>query len=109
MFNVTAVGRVANDPQVRQAGDTPVASFRLLVNKRTKNADITSAIECNVWGKRGQVVMDYIKKGDQITVSGSASIRAYLRNNGEPGASLDLRVDDFVLPPRPKKEESLPF
>lgn len=108
MLNVVAVGRLAADPQVRQAGDTPVASFCLLVNKKIKDEDITSSIECSVWGRRGQVCMDFLKKGDQITVSGSATVRAYLRKNGEPGGSLDLNVADFSLPAKPKKEV-LPF
>ncbi len=108
MLNVTALGNVAADPQVRHAGDTSVASFRLLVNKKIKGEDLITQIDCSVWGKRAQIVMDYIKKGDQITVSGSATVRAYLRKNGEPGGCLDLRVDDFSLPARPKKED-LPF
>ncbi len=104
MLNVTAVGRVAFPPEEREVGDTSVTSFKLLVNKKQKDEEIVTAIKCSVWGKRGRVVMDYINKGDQVTVSGSACVRAYLRKNQEPGAELDLRVDEFTLPPLPRKE-----
>ena len=102
MLNVTAVGNLAKDPEQRQLDGIAVTQFTLLTNKTIKGEKVTSSLTCTVWGKRGQTVMDYIKKGDQITVSGSATIGAYLRNGGEPAGVIKLRVDDFTLPARPK-------
>ena len=110
MLNITAVGRVAFDPEQKQINDELcVTKFKILVNKKIKGEDVVSAISCSVWGNRGNTVMQYINKGDQITVSGGGTIRAYARNNGEPSAEIDLRVDEFTLPARPKKPAELPF
>tara|TARA_R100000664_G_C2675878_1_gene85947 strand:- start:187 stop:525 length:339 start_codon:yes stop_codon:yes gene_type:complete len=105
MLNVTAVGNVAFDPEQKQVGDFKVTSFKLLVNKKIKDEEITTAIKCSVWGNRGDVVMLYVNKGMKLTVSGSAYVRAFLRKDETPAGELELRVDDFSLPQKPKAED----
>ena len=107
MLNVTAVGNLAADPIQRNTQDgTNVTSFTLLVNKKGKGEEITTQVVCSIWGNYGNVAMQFLKKGNQVTVSGSAICRSYLRKNGEPGASIDLKVNDFVLPQRPRTQEN---
>ena len=107
MLNVTAVGNLAADPIQRNTQDgTNVTSFTILVNKKGKGEDITTQVVCSIWGNYGNVAMQFLKKGNQVTVSGSAICRSYLRKNGEPGASIDLKVNDFVLPQRQRTQEN---
>ena len=104
MLNVTAVGHLTKDPEQRQVNsDLSVTNFKILVNKKIKGEDFVSAINCTIWGNMGNTAMVYLKKGDQVTVSGSALLRAYSRQNGEPGAEIELKVSEFVLPPKPKE------
>ena len=113
MLNVTAVGNLAADPIQRNTQDgTIVTNFTLLVNKKGNGKDVPSQIICSVWGNYGNVAMQFLKKGDQVTVNGSGFCRSYLRKTGEPGASLDVKVNDFVLPSRGKQQENpenIPF
>ena len=61
-------------------------------------------MKCAVWGKRSSTVMEYIKKGDQVTVSGSGKLVEYQKKDGTNGASVELRVNDFTLPVKAKSE-----
>ena len=44
--------------------------------------------------------MQYLHKGDRITVCGSAKVRIYDKKDGSEGKSLELNVSDFTLPPK---------
>lgn len=101
MLNITAHGNIGKDPEVKEVSGTQVAEFSLAA--RT-GKDETTWIDCAVWGKRAQVVAQYLHKGDKVTVAGSGNIRTYQKKDGSEGRSLQLRVSDFTLPP--KKEES---
>lgn len=97
MLNLTAYGNLGRDPELKQVGDTQVASFSIGV--RT-GKDETTWVDCSIWGKRAEVAMQYLKKGSKITVNGSAKVRVYQKKDGTEGKALDLRVNDFTLPAR---------
>ena len=108
MLNIVAVGRLAADPETRQAGDTELAAFRLGVDSgydpKTKERQ-TSWINCTVWGKRSDTVTKYLHKGDQVTVSGLGHHAEYERKDGTKGYSIEVKVQDFTLPVKPKADE----
>ena len=103
MLNMTAHGNLGRDPELKEVGSTQVASFSIAA--RT-GKDETTWIDCSVWGKRADTVMEYLHKGDRITVCGSAKVRIYEKKDGSEGKSLELNVSDFTLPP---KQEAMSF
>lgn len=110
MLQITAVGNLAADPELKMVGDREVANFTLLVNKKVKGEDRTTALRCAVWGPRAKVVDDYLTKGAQVTITGQAYIETFERKDGSAGAALDVAVNDFSLPPKPKvAEDDMPF
>mgnify|MGYP006274740373 FL=1 len=110
MLQITAVGNLAADPELKTIGDREVANFTLMVNKKIKGEDHTTVLRCAVWGPRAKVVDDYLTKGAQVTVTGQAYVETFERKDGSPGASLDVAVNDFSLPPRPKvAQDDMPF
>ena len=95
---------------LKTIGDREVANFTLMVNKKIKGEDHTTVLRCAVWGPRAKVVDDYLTKGAQVTVTGQAYVETFERKDGSPGASLDVAVNDFSLPPRPKvAQDEMPF
>jgi single-strand DNA-binding protein len=100
MLNITACGRLAADPRNNTAGNTEVTNFTLLVNKKTKDAEHVTAIDCAVWGARAAVAAQYLTKGAQVTVAGDAHAETYERKDGATACKLVLRVSDFTLPQR---------
>lgn len=110
MLQVTAVGNLAADPELKTIKDTEVANFTLMVNKKIKGEDTISVIKCAVWGPRAKVVDDYLTKGAQVTVTGQAYVESFERKDGTPGGAINLSVTDFSLPPKQKDSvENMPF
>ncbi len=100
MITITAAGNLGKDPVSREAGANSVASFTLACKS---GPDETTWINCSVWGKRSDVVMKFLKKGDQVTVSGRGKMRVYTDKDGTERRSLDMDVADFTLPPKPQE------
>ena len=114
MLNITACGNLAADPRNNTAGNTEVTNFTLLVNKKTKDAEHVTAVDCAVWGARAAVAAQYLSKGAQVTVAGDAHAETYERKDGSTACKLVLRVTDFTLPPRPAQPaaaepDAMPF
>ena len=95
MLNMTAHGNLGRDPELKEVGSSQVASFSIAA--RT-GKDQTTWIDCSVWGKRAETVMQYLHKGDRVTVVGSGRIRTFDKKDGSEGKSLELNVSDFTLP-----------
>ena len=95
MLNMTAHGNLGRDPELKQTDKSQVASFSIAA--RT-GKDQTTWIDCSVWGKRADTVMEYLHKGDRVTVVGSGRIRTFDKKDGSEGKSLEVNVSDFTLP-----------
>lgn len=95
MLNMTAHGNLGRDPELKEVGSSQVASFSIAA--RT-GKDQTTWIDCSVWGKRADTVMEYLHKGDRVTVVGSGRIRTFDKKDGSEGKSLEVNVSDFTLP-----------
>ena len=106
MLNITAHGNLGKDPEFKEVKDTQVAEFSLAA--RT-GKDETTWIKCAVWGKRADVVKQYLHKGDKVTVAGSGKLTTYEKKDGTEGSSLELRVSDFTLPAKPADNNDAPF
>lgn len=97
MLNLTAHGNLGRDPELREVGQSQVASFS--IGCRT-GKDETTWVSCSVWGTRADTVMKFFKQGSKVTVVGSGKLRTYEKKDGNQGTSLELNVNDFTLPPR---------
>ena len=99
MVNVwTFSGRVGADAELRrmQNGE-PVLEFRVANDIGFGEKRTTQWVSCSLWGKRGEAVANYVKKGDRITVSGSVKLEEFQKRDGTPGAKLAVRVNELDL------------
>lgn len=76
-FNrVVLVGRLTKDPELRYVSSgTAVCEISLATGRKWKDAsgqqkEETDYIDINVWGKQGENVNQYMKKGSQMLVEG---------------------------------------
>lgn len=72
---VMVIGNLTKDPESRAVGESQVASFSIATNRKWKGGDGTqkeqvSYFDCEGWGKTGELVMQYLKKGRRVLVSG---------------------------------------
>lgn len=97
------IGHVGRDPKLRQVGDSQVANFSLAVTDKWtdrttgEQVETTNWYNCAVWNKQAETIMEYVKKGNAIMLEGKPTARAYLGSDGEPKASLDMKVFSFTF------------
>ena len=78
MNNVSLIGRLTKDPQIRYTtNNTMVASFFLAVNKSYKTEEKRTAdfIPIVAYGKSAEFVKSYFTKGQQIGLTGRLNTR----------------------------------
>jgi len=90
-------GHLTRDPKQIDAGQSTATKFSLAVNDPFHKDDPASFFDCAVWGKRGDVIMQFVKKGDALQVGGRIKIRKYEKKDGSEGTSVDVNVADFTL------------
>jgi len=89
------LGRDA-DKRYTPSGDA-VVSFTTAVKSGFGERATTTWVNCTMWGKRGEAVAEYLKKGTLVGVSGEVTLREYQDKEGQKRNSLDVRVNDLTL------------
>lgn len=105
-------GRLTSDPEVKPAknGGSNVVTFSLATNRDWKNkeGEIVSHTDFHrvvAFGKLGDIVGQYLKKGLPVLLSGRLSNRSYLAQDGGKRYITEVVMDDFNFLSRAKKEE----
>ena len=101
-FNkVILMGNLTRDVELRTtANGQTVASFSLAVTRSWKDQsgaqqDQTSFINCVAWGKVGEIIAQYVKKGAPLLVSGRLDQRSYEDKDGNKRQAVEVVVEDF--------------
>jgi len=93
MLKVFFTGRLGKDAEVRQTANSTVAGFSVAVDVGYGDRKQTMWFDCSIWGKRAQSgLIDYLKKGQQVAISGDLSEREY-----EGKTYKQVRVDEINL------------
>ena len=94
MNMVTLFGRLVADPTVRQVGnDLTVCQFTLAVDNPGKDKG-TNFFDCTAWGKQGEVISQYVKKGQQFLVGGRLKQDTW-EKDGKKQSKVSIVVTDF--------------
>ncbi len=94
-------GNLTRDPELRSTpSGASVCSFAVAVNRTYRSADgenkeEVSYIDCTAWGKTGEMISQYAKKGSSILVSGRLSQRSFEDKNGVKRSRTEIVVEDF--------------
>lgn len=94
----TIIGRMVADPELRytESGQA-VCNYRLAVRNPFDKNDEPDYIPCVSWGKAGEVVANYHKKGDEIAVTGRMSSGFYTNTDGERVYTMELNTSSIHL------------
>ena len=123
----SCVGALSADSELKNVGNnaTPVLSFRIAnnnYNAKTKQNE-PLWLRCQLWGNRAEgTLKDYLKKGQQVFVSGQLTLNEYQANDGTMKTSLELnctivdlvggKKDSMTTPASPPpsiNDEDVPF
>ena len=95
MNKVILMGRLTRDPEVRMSGDTAVARFSLAVDRRFKKDGEQTAdfINCVAFGKTGEFIEKYGRKGAKFVVEGRIQTGSYTNKDGQKVYTTDVVVE----------------
>lgn len=107
MNTVTIVGRIGNDLELKEVGDSKVVNFSLAEDYRKGKEKITNWHRCALWGKSAEVFTDNLKKGDVVGVTGEIQYRKDPKD--EKRIYTDIRCSGFYFIPSNKRDEEGEF
>ena len=111
-IGITLTGHVGSEPQVRtvqtSTGEKQVATFSVAVNRTNGGGQQqTLWVRVNCWQNLASVANSYVKRGSIVQVIGSwLRPSAWIDQNGNPQASLDMDVDRLILLERVENSDS---
>ncbi len=88
MLNISIAGNVGRNAELKDVGNSGVASFAVAV----KGKDGTTWVSCSLWGKRANAIGPHLVKGQAVAVTGAMSM---FEHNGK--TYIECNVNDVTL------------
>ena len=129
-------GRIVKNAELKTAGTSILTSFTIANNQSyKKNGDWVNKvcfIDCQIWGEYGNVMRQYLNKGQKLSVEGileqnnwedsegkkrssyrinvkNISIHFEKKNDPSPATTNSAPVEDHSLDFPPTEPEEIPF
>ncbi|GGE47882.1 single-stranded DNA-binding protein [Pullulanibacillus camelliae] len=106
MNNVNLTGRATRDLELRYTPNgKAVANGSIAVQRKFKNANgdyDADFVDFVAWGKTGELMDEYIKKGEHFGISGTLQTRTWEKDDGTKVKVTEVNVSDFDFPVKPK-------
>ena len=101
MQRTEIIGHIGQDAEVKDLGSNQVINFSVAVSESYTNAKgekvtNTNWYECAKWGNN-TAIAQYLKKGQQVFVSGKPQARAWQKEDGTLVSVLGINVFSLQL------------
>ena len=89
------IGRLVNDPEIRDLGGTKVCKFRIAINRsyndRNGNpVEATTFISVSTWGKQAETCYKFLRKGRRVAINGELRSNNWEDQNGNKRTSYEI-------------------
>ena len=109
MNKVNLIGNLVRDPELRYTKqNTPVASYTIAINTRYGEQQQTDYINISTWGKSGEFVSKYFKKGQPIAITGRLRNKNYEDSKGNKRYEMEVVTEDIEFVGSKKEESNKP-
>lgn len=97
MNNITLIGRITKDLELKPVGSTSKCDFTIAVNRRFAKEGQQKAdfINCVCWGKTAENLVNYQGKGSLIAVNGELNVDQYQNAEGENRSFTKINVNNI--------------
>jgi single-strand DNA-binding protein len=98
---VIMMGNMTRDPVVSYLpSQTPVCDFGLATTRKFKKTDgskgeETCFVDCQIFGKRAEVIAEYFKKGSPIFIQGRLRFESWQAQDDTKKTKLRILVENF--------------
>jgi single-strand DNA-binding protein len=98
---IVLIGRVGNDvtSDLKHVGENKVTEVRLAVNRPGKGPDgkpITDWVSCKFWNRQAEILCEYVKKGDLLSVVGALRIDTW-EKDGVKQTKYFIHGENFTM------------
>lgn len=98
MNQLNAIGRIGRDAEIRYTADSkPIASWSFALASGYGQKQVTTWLNCSLFGNRAETLAPMLLKGTQIGITGEILLRTYTDKQGAEKSSLECRVSDITL------------
>ena len=100
MNKIVLLGQIIKDPELKviEGLDRPCTRLVIAVERAFRSSDGTiksDFIPITFWGKKAEIVAQYLKKGDYISLSGRLRTGSYEAQDGTRRYTTDVVVESF--------------
>ena len=96
--SITLIGHVGQNPESKDTSAGPVAKFSVAVNQKQKGKeDKAEFFRCSAFGRLGEIIMQYVHKGDAIMIVGTPKKEVFQKKDGTWDASIEVIVRDMTM------------
>lgn len=105
MNKAILMGRLTKDPETRYKDSMAISRFTLAVDRRQK--DEADFFNCTAFGKQGEFVEKYLKKGTKVALTGRIQNDNYTGKDGNKVYSVQIICEEIEFA-ESKKSDSPP-
>ncbi|MBU4348267.1 single-stranded DNA-binding protein [Patescibacteria group bacterium] len=97
------IGRVTNDPETKALpSGMSVSKFGLATNhvyktKEGEKKETTQFHNCIAFGKRSDIISQWLKKGQEVYVDGRIEYRSWDKKEGGKGYITEIIIENFQM------------
>jgi single-strand DNA-binding protein len=89
-------GRICRDLELKYVGETQLCDFAIASNKKIKDKEYVTFLDCKAWGKTAELIATHFSKGREIMVDGSLRTEEWDdKTTGQKKSKIVLNVDSF--------------
>lgn len=102
MNSWNGIGYLGKDPEIKYSAGSQlaIASFSLAISRgkdKSGESKGTDWIRCKAFGKTAEVIEKYVRKGNQLGVTGHIQTGSYKNKNGDTVYTTDVIVDSLTF------------
>lgn len=105
MNKVILVGRLTKDPHKFQNDKMSIVGFTIAITNRYKK-DKTDFIPCKAFGKVADLILQYCKKGKQVSIAGAISTNSTKNQDGTFKFTMEVTIQEINFLGKKEDEES---
>ena len=99
---VTLIGRLGQDPEIREIGMSKVANFSVATDesytdKSGNKVEKTEWHRIVMWNKPAETAERYLKKGSLVYIEGKLETRSWENDSGEKRYSTEIKSFSFQM------------
>lgn len=111
MNKVWLMGRLTRDPEVRYGGSDnqmAIARFSIAVDRKRRSGENAEAdfFNCTAFGKLGEFIERYLKKGTKISLTGRIQNDNYTNRDGQKVFSVQIIAEEIEFAESKASSES---